>query len=61
MNGVFKRIVLSAGILVAFAPLFHAAFLHTLQPAVVMIEGGMLIDEPRLADRGVPMILKEDL
>ena len=28
----------------AFAPLFHAAFSQTLQPAVVIIDGGVLID-----------------
>ena len=44
MQRVFRGIVLSAAVLLVFAPLFHAAFLQTIQPAVVIIDGGVLID-----------------
>jgi imidazolonepropionase-like amidohydrolase len=39
-----KGIVLCAAVLIIFAPIFHAAFLQAPQPAVVVIDGGVLID-----------------
>ena len=44
MQRVFRGIVLSAAVLLVFAPLFHVAFSQTIQPAVVIIDGGVLID-----------------
>ena len=44
VSRVFNGIVLCAAVLFAVAPLFHAAVLQTLQPAVVIIDGGVLID-----------------
>ena len=44
MQRVFRGIVLSAAVLLVFAPLFHVVFSQTIQPAVVIIDGGVLID-----------------
>jgi len=44
LQRVFRGIVLSAAVLLVFAPLFHVAFSQTIQPAVVIIDGGVLID-----------------
>jgi hypothetical protein len=44
MRRVRTGIVLCAAVLVAFAPLLHSVFSQTLQPAVVVIDGGVLID-----------------
>ena len=44
MQRVFRGIVLSAAVLLVFAPLFHVALSQTIQPAVVIIDGGVLID-----------------
>src|ERR1043166_3365325 len=45
MRRALKVIVLSAAVLVGcLAPWFHAAYSQTLQPGVVVIEGGVLID-----------------
>jgi hypothetical protein len=41
---VFRGIVLSAAVLLVFAPLLHVALPQTIQPAVVIIDGGVLID-----------------
>jgi imidazolonepropionase-like amidohydrolase len=44
LQRVFRGIVLSAAVLLVFAPLFHVALSQTIQPAVVIIDGGVLID-----------------
>jgi hypothetical protein len=44
MRQVLKGLVLCAAVLFASAPWFHAAFTQTLQSAVVIIDGGVLID-----------------
>ena len=43
MQRVFRGIVLSAAVLLVFAPLLHVALPQTIQPAVI-IDGGVLID-----------------
>src|SRR6185295_13702918 len=46
MRRVLKGFVLCAAVLVSvgFAPWFHTAFSQTVQPAIVVIDGGVLID-----------------
>jgi len=44
LQRVFRGIVLSAAVLLVFAPLLHVALPQTIQPAVVIIDGGVLID-----------------
>jgi hypothetical protein len=44
MRRIRRGIGLCAAVVVAFVPLFHSVFSQTLQPAVVIIDGGVLID-----------------
>jgi imidazolonepropionase-like amidohydrolase len=44
LQRVFRGIVLSAAVLLVFAPLLHVALSQTIPPAVVIIDGGVLID-----------------
>src|SRR5687767_5011488 len=44
MREALKVLVLSAAVLVAIAPSFRAAFSQAVQPGVVVIDGGVLID-----------------